>query len=156
MRSSVRPAHSASSALLLSFSQHSLTSYPPRDASQVVHHLLCPRRPRVVQKLRHVSRTRWSKMYHLHYLSNGVCEGILPFWFVIHSVFQKIDLPRYELFMGEQNGSVWSRAHLDGGLRSTGQVFVPSWSMRMGSGSLVLYTSEIAIFFTLQYLFFVR
>ena len=104
MKSSVRPARSASSALLSSF-EH-LASYPPklsRAASQLIH-LPCPWRPRAVQKLRHVSRMLWSKMYYLHHLSNSVCEGILSFWIVIHWVFQKIDLPRCELFYDKLQG----------------------------------------------------
>lgn len=157
-RSSVRPARSASSILLSSFEQQSLASYPPKlpHASQVIHCLLCLRPPRAVQKLRHVGRMPWLKMYHLHRLSNGVYEGILPSWIVVHWVFQKIDLPRCELFIGEQRGAFWSRAYLDGSFRNTGQVFVPSWSMRMGSRSFVLYSSEVAIFFELQCLFFVH
>lgn len=90
-------------------------------------------------------------MYRLHNLSNGVSEDILPFWIVIHWVFQKIGLPRCELFIGGKH--FWSRAHLDRSFRNTGQGFVPSWSMCMGSRSLVLDTSEVTILFALQYLF---
>lgn len=100
MKSSVRPARLASSALLSSFELQSLTSYLPklpRGASQVIH-LLCPWRRRAVQKLHHVSRMPWSKMSHLPHLSNGVCEGILPFWIAIHWLFQKIDLPEWVIY----------------------------------------------------------